>query len=477
MAIFRIPASKATAISAHIGIFLLSALFLTSEVMIAGDRVWNSVAYADDGDDGDGDNGDDSDSDDGDDDDGSAAGSGRSGAVNAPGIFRIFRNNRPAARRAPSATRAPRSSRAPDEIVATGLDDDDIERLVGQGYVVLNRQQTLTPPATLVRFRIRSGISLEDARTEVAEANSTASADFNHYYRTSAPQTPVATPSVPACEGPGCNARKMIGWPIAPDGQGSCGAGARIGLIDTGINPNHLAFSGGRLEVINSPVEGARRSSLRHGTAVASILIGSAESRTPGLLPDATVFAVDAFYRGKGNDERSDVFTLVRAIDLVSRRDVSVINMSLSGPKNAVLEQAIASLEENDVVVVAAAGNMGPKAKPVYPAAYPGVIAVTAVDHRGRIYRRAGRGEHIDISGPGVEVWIAASVRGARFATGTSYAVPFITAATALVLHDLEAAGHDEALGALAQRALDLGTPGKDDVFGYGLLQAMDLCN
>ena len=87
--------------------------------------------------------------------------------------------------------------------------------------------------------------------------------------------------------------------------------------------------------------------------------------------------------------------------------------------------------------MIAAAGNDGPRAEPAYPAAYDSVIAVTAVDRSGTIYRRAIRGAHVDLAAQGVEVWTAASVKGARWKTGTSFAAPYVTAAVALWLqHD-----------------------------------------
>ncbi|MCP4319095.1 MAG: S8 family serine peptidase [Hyphomicrobiales bacterium] len=357
------------------------------------------------------------------------------------------------------------------------MSGSEIETLVAQGYEVLDRQQIELFDGTFVRFRIRPDISLEAARAEVAAAGSNTTADFNQFYRTSASGTSARSGAASHCAGPGCAARNLIGWPVLPAHNDRCGSGIRIGLIDTGINPDHAAFTGGRLEVIENSIAGQRQSARRHGTAVASILIGSAKSRAPGLLPNATVLAVDAFYRGKGNDERSDAYTLVTAIDLVRQRNVRIINISLAGPPNLLLERMLAGLKTEGVIVVAAAGNQGPKAAPAYPAAYPGVIAVTAVDNNRRVYRRAGRGEHIDIAEPGVGVWIAASVRGAKFATGTSYAVPFTTAAIALVLQDLDVSDHDQVVAALANRAIDIGEPGRDEIYGHGLLQVTGLCD
>ncbi|TIQ01951.1 MAG: peptidase S8, partial [Mesorhizobium sp.] len=120
----------------------------------------------------------------------------------------------------------------------------------------------------------------------------------------------------------------------------------------------------------------------------AAPLVGGADSRTPGLLPHARLIAVDAFHRGERQDDRSDAYYLLRALDLLSARGVQVTNMSLSGPANALLEQFVRKLSERGMVIVAAAGNGGPRAEPAYPAAYAEVIAVTAVDRMKRPYRR-----------------------------------------------------------------------------------------
>lgn len=456
---------------------------------------------SDDGDDDDGgydgdddDSGYDGDDDDsGDDDDGgSSGGGGRAGnggdGASTGNFFqrRFLRRNRPgrverprvrqrqaAPRRAQRRPAPPPPERAPDEIVVLGISDDAIETLVERGYRVLERDTVGQPPNTLVKFRIPRGTSLEAARDEAADLDPEAATGLNHYYRAGSDNVPSP---LDACDGYHCAAPRLINWPVLPGSGGSCGAGARIGLIDTGINPDHETFKGGKLELLGDVVEDLPESSRQHGTAVAAILIGSAESRSPGLLPDATVIAVDAFHRAGGRDERSDVFALVRALEMLAARDVSIINLSLAGPPNPLVEAIVTRLNAAGVVLVAAAGNGGPRAKPAYPGAYPGVIAVTALDRSKRVYRRAGRGPHIDFAAPGVDVWTAASIRGARTKTGTSFAVPFVTAAAALAQAGHGEADPDAVLAALVDTALDLGDPGRDDIFGHGLVQAAGLC-
>ena len=407
---------------------------------------------------------------------------------NAPAVRTLRRVTRPRRTPRPRARRAAPAApvlqeRADREVVALGLSDAQINALVTQGYAILQQDTVQSLGVTVVRLQVPGATSLEDARAAIAAVEPQAAVDFNHYYRTG--QGPdniqaanVSPPAEPACIGPepSCVAPQLVNWPSPHDQTGACRPGIRIGLIDTGINAEHETFAGANLEVINAAEEGLRESSRQHGTAVAAILIGSHESRSPGLLPEATVIAVDAFYRTGGRDERSDTYTLVKAMDLLADRDVAVMNLSLAGPPNALLERIVNYLNGEGVILVAAAGNAGPKADPAFPGAYPGVITVTAIDNNKRVYRRAGRGDHIDFAAPGVNVWTAASIRGARFKTGTSFAVPFVTAAVALLGDRKDLTNPDDVLDALSADSLDLGEEGKDPVYGFGLIQASGLC-
>jgi subtilisin family serine protease len=104
----------------------------------------------------------------------------------------------------------------------------------------------------------------------------------------------------------------------------------------------------------------------------------------------------------------------------------------------------------------------------MYPAAYPSVVAVTAVDSRGQVFRLANRGDYLDIAAPGVGVRHAKSGGGFAASSGTSFAVPFASTAVARLrqLHP-----GDNARELLCQSAQDLGPPGRDNIYGYGLLR------
>lgn len=356
---------------------------------------------------------------------------------------------------------------AEKELIAFDLSPDDRARLTAEGFAFVDESPIEVAGTVMAKLRVPDGLSLEAARSRVREASPGAVVDFNHYYR---PEQGDGA----ACGKGRCLQRTVVGWPATGDTP-SCSAQARIGLIDTAINPEHGAFAGARLETIRLAQGDLPESGRQHGTAIAALLIGRTDGRAPGLLPGATLLAVDAF-RKAGSSDRAEAFDLVRALDILAARELGVINMSLAGPGNLLLERAITLVSARGVTLVAAAGNKGPRAEPLYPAAYTPVVAVTAIDRGKRPYRRAGRGDHIDIAAPGVRVWTAASIEGARPKSGTSFAAPFVTAAAALLKASnpqMDAKAIAEILTAGAE---DLGKPGKDPVFGWGLLDARTLC-
>ncbi|MBW4709200.1 S8 family serine peptidase [Roseobacter sp. YSTF-M11] len=448
----------------------LALLVIATLPLVSVKGPFLSVAMADD----DGDNGDDGD-DDRDDDDkpdrsGNSDGNGTRDRTRPGGsLLDLLLGRTPRPRGAQPPAAGPLATRAEDEIVVLDLSQGDLQALIARGFEERGAAEVATLGTTIRRLEIPSGTTPEAALEEVRQLASGQAADFNHFYRTSEGITP-------SCEGLHCTSFEQVAWAPPIPALASCGQPtARIGLIDTGVNPDHEAFADSRLSVLDVKRGDKAASGAQHGTAVAAILIASRGGRTHGLLPDAQLVAVDAFH-ADGRDERSDVFSLVQAMDRLAAASVNVINMSLAGPHNSLLERMVMRLYSDQILIVSAAGNGGARAAPVFPGAYGPVLTVTAVDASGRVYRRAGRGPHLDLAAPGVDVWTAASVRGVRTKTGTSFATPFATAAAAMLMSERPDLTVAEVKDFLRATALDLGEEGPDEVFGAGLVQFAPIC-
>jgi subtilisin family serine protease len=123
-------------------------------------------------------------------------------------------------------------------------------------------------------------------------------------------------------------------------------------------------------------------------------------------------------------------------------------------------------------LIVAAVGNDGPSAEPLYPAAYDGVIAVTGVDARNRVLLEACRGKHVDFAAPGADLSAASSGEIYALVRGTSFAAPIVSGLLAGHLAQPDRAAADAAIAKLIAQATDLGARGPDKVYGYGLVGA-----
>lgn len=237
--------------------------------------------------------------------------------------------------------------------------------------------------------------------------------------------------------------------------------GFRIGLIDSGVDAAHPALA--MADMRDWHCDGKRVADA-HGTAVASLLLGSTQSQAGG----GTLYAAD-IWCGRPVGGASSV--LAAALAWMTRENVPVINISLVGPDNAVLRRATQAMIERGHVLVAAVGNDGPAAPPLFPAAYPGVIGVTAVDRKQRILPEAGRGAQVDFAAPGSQLRTAKAGGGWATVRGTSFAAPLVARRAALRWQTVRTGDADAIASALAQQARDAGPPSRDDIFGMGILE------
>lgn len=305
----------------------------------------------------------------------------------------------------------------------------------------------------LVVLRIPEGTSIPDAISEVEAASPGVTAGAHHLYRLQADSTldPNRT-----------YANALIGWP-----EEGCPATHRIGMIDASVLPAHPGLADGR--VVQKDFSGsAAVPTSDHGSRVADLLIG------PGRLTDATLFSASVVDPDREFGDTAGVVSILRALDWLDSKNVDVVNVSLAGPSNKLLDRGIGKAVDGGVIVVAAAGNEGPSASPLFPAAFPFVLAITAIDSDRNVYERANRGDHIDLAAPGVDILMQTEDR-LRILSGTSFAAPFVTAAIAA---DAEMGDRDidSIRKRLSDRAVDLGNAGDDPVFGAGLIGTPESC-
>ena len=228
--------------------------------------------------------------------------------------------------------------------------------------------------------------------------------------------------------------------------QGQSG-GRIVGMVDGGV-ASHPSLAGKGIE--QNGFAGAPQPT-GHGTAVASLLVGT-QGPFHGAATGARLFVADVY---GGNRAAGSATSIVRALGWLASHHPQVINISLVGPPNKLVERAIRIVQSRGIAVVAAVGNDGPAAAPQYPASYPGVIAITAVDANGRALPEAGKASHLDFAAPGADMAAALPGRGYARVRGTSFASPLAAAR-------LLAAGSPNALAAEAR-------PGKGRI-GRGIV-------
>jgi hypothetical protein len=293
---------------------------------------------------------------------------------------------------------------------------------------------------TIVTLTAPAGLDTRAAVRRLRTLDPTGRYDYDHLY-SGAGQTPGFS------GGAATETRHERGGPM-------------LGLIDTGVASDHPAFA--RTLVRQQGFAPGGVTPAAHGTAVASLLVGEAEGGR-GEGADARLFAADVYGHGPTGGSAD---AIVHALAWLGQSQVPVINVSLVGPPNILLEAAVRSLTGRGVLIVAPVGNDGPAAPPPYPASYPGVIAVTAVDGRHHLLPEAGRGSHLNFAAPGADIRAARPGGGYAVVRGTSFASPIVAGELARLLPSPNRAEAAKAVQTLADRADQTGGP----TLGMGLV-------
>lgn len=193
-----------------------------------------------------------------------------------------------------------------------------------------------------------------------------------------------------------------------------------VGMIDGGV-ASHPSLAGASIE--QNGFSGSPQPT-GHGTAVASLLVGS-QGPFRGAAVGATLYVADVY---GGNRAAGSATAIVKALGWLAGHRAQVINISLVGPPNKLVERAVQLVQRRGIQLVAAVGNDGPSAPPQYPASYAGVMAVTAVDGRGKALVEAGKATHLDFAAPGADMAAAVPGKGYSRVRGTSFAAPLAAA-------------------------------------------------
>lgn len=333
------------------------------------------------------------------------------------------------------------------EVLAYSPSNEALESARAAGFEVVREKNLDGLDARLVVLRAPQGVSTRRALKQLRAREPDGTYDFNHIY-TESGAVSRARPASEATAAPGYTAQDRA---------------ARVGLIDGGVAVTHPVFSGAEFQFQGCE---DKRVPSAHGTAVASLLVGRSEGFR-GSAAGARLYAADVYC---GVPTGGAVDAVAESLAWMARERVPVVNISLVGPPNRMLENVIRVVLARGHILVAAVGNDGPAAPPLYPAAYPGVVGVTGVDARRRVLLEAGRGPHVDFAAPGADMAAANTASPYAAVRGTSFAAPIVAGLLASRVTEATPASSSRAIAELTAQAVDLGPRGRDKTFGDGLV-------
>lgn len=366
---------------------------------------------------------------------------------------------------APIASRPPASGHSAGEIVLL-MDSAYLEQVLteveSQGYSLVAQHGLESLGHSLLVIRTDSQ-PLNEAIEQLRRRFSFAEIDRNdHYQGVSAPRQ---------------YAREKINWPPLQNCQPPGATPLRIGMIDGDIALDHPSLAGQRvnLRAFQRNQPGPDQA---HATAIAVLLVGNDQSAAlAGLLPDAELVAASVLEQfDYGSVATTEA--MARALDWLLAEQVRLVNISLSGSRtNSVLNRILELGSNQGLLIFAAAGNDKLQGDPAFPAAHHAVFAITAIDAANRVYSFANQGDYLDFSAPGVDIWTASQSESGQYRSGTSFAAPYAVAVAALYLRLNPNISRRILHGAIQGYSHDLGAPGHDPVFGWGLIRVPDnLC-
>lgn len=336
----------------------------------------------------------------------------------------------------------------PNEYIVTfteGTTNEEIQNLISKygAEVIDGNSDSLTYTLNLEESQFKQ--MKDDVNVEIIEQNVTFAANkYSQMEQYSHAQTKVQN-----------------AW-----AQNYKGKGIKIAVLDTGISAHSDLKIAGGVSKVDYTTSYADDNG--HGTHVAGI-IGSLDDGqgTTGVASEASIYSVKVLQKsGKGN--LSDI---IAGVDWAIENNMDIINISLGTITNSQsLKKRVDEAEAKGIIVVAAAGNTGDTTLN-YPAVYDNVVSVGATDQNNNIASFSTRGDTINVVAPGDKV-VSTYLNGIYAnGSGTSQAAPYVAGMIALYEQAYPDKSAKEIVDMLYTNSLDLGSPGRDSLYGYGLVQ------
>jgi subtilisin family serine protease len=347
----------------------------------------------------------------------------------------------------------------PNELVAEidgALTDAQADELAQRhGLIRIASQNFSLLGATIGLFRVAGNRPVDAVSREFAGDGSVRSVQPNYRYLLQDQQ------AIPSEGDPAQYALAQLRLPQAH--TLARGMNVTVAVIDSGIDANHPELANTIADSFDAL--GSKEGPHLHGTGIAGAI--AAHAKLMGSAPEVRILAIRAF-GAVASGAQSTSFVILRSLDYAALHGAQIVNMSFAGPKDALIARGVAAAAAKGIVLVAAAGNAGAKSPPLYPAANPGVIAVSGTDARDKLFTASNRGNHIALAAPGADILLPAPDGKYQMTSGTSFSAAFVSGIAALILERNPAAKPTEVRAILTSTARDLGAPGRDDLFGWG---------
>lgn len=354
----------------------------------------------------------------------------------------------------------------PDEIVtsfAPGTTPQAIDQFARRyDLTQLETQSFALIGGSLYRWRIGGGRTVANLVQTLGSENIVASVQPNYFFALQDDAAKI----VPAKAGDAAQ-YVLAELQIAQAQQIATGKNVLIAVIDLEIDVKHPDLAGAIVKSFDAIA--GEQAPHAHGTSIAGAI--AAHGKLLGVAPGAELLAVHAFDDTPG-EAKGTSFAIYKGLQWAADNAVRVVNMSFAGPADPMLARMLAAAFAKGIVLVAAAGNGGPQSAPLYPAADPDVIAVTATDDNDHLFAMANRGRYIAVAAPGVDILALAPGDAYALTSGTSIAAAHVSGIAALLLERHPSLKPSDIRSILIATAKQIGPPVPDSPFGVGLVNA-----